>query len=133
MRTPLTLALLIVVIAPAAFTQLTVAQSTSSWTADIADIRRAAALIPGVRPTALNFLKFAESRRTKNFSVEGAPATPSVQARTAFQVMYPDAHVMVDAGMDQTVHDLSSPTSMETTWRASFADPRPRSSRQRRS
>jgi glyoxylase-like metal-dependent hydrolase (beta-lactamase superfamily II) len=106
MRTPLTLALLIVVIAPAAFTQLTVAQSTSSWTADIADIRRAAALIPGVRPTALNFLKFAESRRTKNFSVEGAPATPSVQARTAFQVMYPDAHVMVDAGMDQTVHDF---------------------------
>ena len=49
-------------------------------------------------------LKFAESRRTKNFSIKGAPADPSVQARTAFQVMYADGHVMVDAGMDQQVH-----------------------------
>ena len=79
---------------------------TSSWSADIADIRRAAALIPGARPTSLNFLKFAESRRAKNFSVQGAPNSPSVQARTAFQVMYPDSYVMVDAGMDQTVHDF---------------------------
>jgi hypothetical protein len=52
----------------------------------------------------VNVLKFAESRRTKNFSVKGAPADPSVQARTAFQVMYPDGHIMVDAGMDQQVH-----------------------------
>jgi glyoxylase-like metal-dependent hydrolase (beta-lactamase superfamily II) len=81
------------------------AQGTS-WTADIADIRRSAALIPGARPTSLNFVKFAESRRTKNFSVQGAPETPSVQARTAFQVMFPDSYVMVDAGMDQTVHDF---------------------------
>ncbi|MGH9204779.1 MAG: MBL fold metallo-hydrolase, partial [Vicinamibacterales bacterium] len=52
----------------------------------------------------LNVLKFAESRRTKNFSVKDAPADPSVQARTAFQVVYADGHVMVDAGMDQQVH-----------------------------
>jgi glyoxylase-like metal-dependent hydrolase (beta-lactamase superfamily II) len=77
-----------------------------SWTADLADIRRAANLIPGAKPSRLNFLKFAESRRTKNFSVKGAPTTPSVQARTAFQVVYPDSYVMVDAGMDQTVHDF---------------------------
>jgi glyoxylase-like metal-dependent hydrolase (beta-lactamase superfamily II) len=82
------------------------AQVGASWTADISDIRRASALIPGDRPTALNFLKFAESRRTKNFSVQGAPASPSVQARTAFQVMYADSYVMVDAGMDQAVHDF---------------------------
>jgi glyoxylase-like metal-dependent hydrolase (beta-lactamase superfamily II) len=49
-------------------------------------------------------LKFAESRRTKNFSVKGAAADPSVQARTVFQVVYPDGYVMVDAGMDQQVH-----------------------------
>jgi glyoxylase-like metal-dependent hydrolase (beta-lactamase superfamily II) len=80
------------------------AQGGSSWTANIDDIRRAAALIPGRRPVRINFLKFAESRRTKNFSVKDAPATPSVQARTAFQVIYPDSYVMVDAGMDLQVH-----------------------------
>ena len=106
MRIVLSLIVLLVVLAPAAPHRGAMAQSGSAWTADIADIRRAAALVPGARPTAINFLKFAESRRTKNFSVQGAPNTPSVQARTAFQVMYPDSYVMVDAGMDQTVHDF---------------------------
>jgi glyoxylase-like metal-dependent hydrolase (beta-lactamase superfamily II) len=74
------------------------------WTASIADIRRIAALIPGRRPLRLNVQKFAESRRAKNFSVKGAPAEPSVQARTVFQVKYDDGTVMVDAGMDRQVH-----------------------------
>src|SRR5688572_6547045 len=76
----------------------------AAWTADIAAARRVAALIPGRKPLRVNVLKFAESRRTKNFSVQGAPAQPSVQARTAFQVVYADGTVMVDAGMDQRVH-----------------------------
>ena len=103
MRTVLALLLLILVLLPNR--QPAVAQS-ASWTADIAQIRLAANLIPGAKPTAVNFLKFAESRRTKNFSVQGAPSVPSAQARTAFQVMYPDSYVMVDAGMDQMVHDF---------------------------
>jgi len=61
-------------------------------------------LIPGRKPLRINVLKFAESRRTKNFSVQGEPATPSVQARTVFQVVYPDGYVMVDAGMDEPMH-----------------------------
>jgi glyoxylase-like metal-dependent hydrolase (beta-lactamase superfamily II) len=76
----------------------------SAWMANLADVRSTARLIPGPRPLRLNVLKFAESRRTKNFSVKDAPASPSVQARTAFQVVYADATVMVDAGMDQQVH-----------------------------
>ena len=80
------------------------AQAAPAWTANLDDIRRTASLIPGRRPLRINFLKFAESRRTKNFSVKDAPATPSIQARTAFQVIYPDASVMVDAGMDPAVH-----------------------------
>jgi glyoxylase-like metal-dependent hydrolase (beta-lactamase superfamily II) len=76
----------------------------NQWTASLANIRTTAALVPGRRPLRLNVLKFAESRRTKNFSIKGAPADPSVQARTAFQVMYADGHIMVDAGMDQQVH-----------------------------
>jgi glyoxylase-like metal-dependent hydrolase (beta-lactamase superfamily II) len=83
---------------------LRVDAQTPAWTASLDDVRRAASLIPGRRPVRINFLKFAESRRTKNFSVKDAPATPSIQARTAFQVMYPDGSVMVDAGMDLTVH-----------------------------
>jgi glyoxylase-like metal-dependent hydrolase (beta-lactamase superfamily II) len=74
------------------------------WRASLPNISAAAALVPGRRPLRLNVLKFAESRRTKNFSVKGAPSDPSVQARTAFQVMYADGHIMVDTGMDQQVH-----------------------------
>ena len=75
-----------------------------SWTADLATVRSLARVIPGPRPLRLNVIKFAESRRTKNFSVKDAPPSPSVQARTAFQVVYGDGTVMVDAGMDQQVH-----------------------------
>jgi glyoxylase-like metal-dependent hydrolase (beta-lactamase superfamily II) len=76
----------------------------AAWTADIAVARRVAGLVPGRKPLRVNVVKFAESRRTKNFSVQGAPVQPSVQARTAFQVVYVDGTVMVDAGMDQQVH-----------------------------
>jgi glyoxylase-like metal-dependent hydrolase (beta-lactamase superfamily II) len=76
----------------------------ATWTADIDELRRASQTIPGALPLRVNVLKFAESRRTKNFSVKGEPASPSVQARTAFQVVYPDSYVMVDAGMDLDVH-----------------------------
>src|SRR5437762_1506644 len=78
----------------------------TAWTASLADVRRVAATIPGRRQLRINILKFAESRRTKNFSIKGAPAEPSVQARTAFQVIYADGWIMVDAGMDQRVHDF---------------------------
>jgi glyoxylase-like metal-dependent hydrolase (beta-lactamase superfamily II) len=74
------------------------------WTAKLDDVRTFAAMIPGARPLRINVLKFAESHRTKNFSVKGAAADPSVQARTVFQVVYADGYVMVDAGMDQQVH-----------------------------
>src|SRR5436190_19700459 len=74
------------------------------WSADISEIRRVATLIPGRKPLRINVLKFAESHRTKNFSVKGEPASPSIQARTVFQVIYSDGYVMVDAGMDQPMH-----------------------------
>jgi glyoxylase-like metal-dependent hydrolase (beta-lactamase superfamily II) len=75
-----------------------------SWTADLDDVRRVARVIPGQKALRVNVVKFAESRRTKNFSIQGAPADPSVQARTAFQVVYADGSVMVDAGMGEQVH-----------------------------
>src|SRR6266550_7665798 len=78
--------------------------SAPAWSANLSDIRRVATLIPGRKPQRINVLKFAESHRTKNFSVKGEPATPSVQARTVFQVVYADGYVMVDAGMDLPMH-----------------------------
>ena len=80
------------------------ARDRPAWTADLSDIRRVAALIPGRKPLRINVLKFAESHRTKNFSVKGEPPRPSIQARTVFQVVYPDGYVMVDAGMDLAMH-----------------------------
>jgi glyoxylase-like metal-dependent hydrolase (beta-lactamase superfamily II) len=80
------------------------ASEKPAWSADMAEIRRVATFVPGRKPLRINVLKFAESHRTKNFSVKGAPATPSVQARTVFQVVYADGYVMVDAGMDEPMH-----------------------------
>ena len=78
--------------------------NAQGFSADLSEIRQVSATIPGARALRINVVKFAESRRTKNFSVKGAPAEPSVQARTAFQVVYPDGTVMIDSGMDQQVH-----------------------------
>jgi glyoxylase-like metal-dependent hydrolase (beta-lactamase superfamily II) len=76
----------------------------SSWTVQIDQIRQVAAMIPGRRALRINVLKFAESRRSKKFSVQGAADEPSVQARTVFQIVYPDGRVMLDSGMDEQVH-----------------------------
>jgi len=81
-------------------------QKQQVWTANIDQIRRVARMIPGRDPLRINVLKFAESRRDKKFSVKGAPDEPSVQARTVFQVVYADGYVMLDAGMDQQVHNF---------------------------
>lgn len=84
----------------------TPADAKPAWSADLNDIRRAAALIPGRKPLRINILKFAESHRTKNFVVKGDAADPGTQARTVFQVVYPDGYMMIDSGMDLTVHKL---------------------------
>jgi glyoxylase-like metal-dependent hydrolase (beta-lactamase superfamily II) len=79
-------------------------ETTPSWHADIAEIRKIASMIPGPRPLRVNVIKVAESHRTKNFAVKGAPTEPSVQARTAYQIVYADGTVMVDTGMDLATH-----------------------------
>jgi hypothetical protein len=45
------------------------AESAPPWHADLAEIRQAAGMIPGPRPLRVNVIKFAESRRPKNFAV----------------------------------------------------------------
>ena len=74
------------------------------FSADLTAIRQAAKSMPGALPLRINVVKFAESRRTKNFAIKGAPREPSIQARTAYQVVYPDGTIMIDSGMDLQVH-----------------------------
>jgi glyoxylase-like metal-dependent hydrolase (beta-lactamase superfamily II) len=74
------------------------------FSADLTAIRQAAKSVPGALSLRINVVKFAESRRTKNFAIKGAPREPSIQARTAYQVVYPDGTVMIDTGMDLDVH-----------------------------
>jgi glyoxylase-like metal-dependent hydrolase (beta-lactamase superfamily II) len=76
----------------------------SLWSVRLDEVRQVAAMIPGRRALRINVLKFAESRRSKKFSVQGAPDEPSVQARTVFQVVFADGTVMIDSGMDEQVH-----------------------------
>ena len=83
---------------------LTAQRATPVWTASLDAVRSVAARVPGRRALRINVVKFGESRRTKNVSVKGAAAEPSVQARTAFQIVFADGSIMVDSGMDQQVH-----------------------------
>ena len=76
----------------------------AAWPVRLDQIRQVAGMIPGRRALRINVLKFAESHRSKKFSVQGAPDEPSVQARTVFQVVYADGTVMIDSGMDEQVH-----------------------------
>lgn len=98
------LAVLVSAVAHGAPAPVRAQDAAPAWSASIAEVRATAALVPGPRATRINVVKFAESRRTKNFSVKGAPTEPGIQARTAFQVVFPGGTIMVDAGMDQQVH-----------------------------
>ena len=109
MRKPLNVSLLLLglcagfALAP---TDASSAEPSPPWSADLDQIRLVAGMIPGQRPIRVNVIKFAESRRTKNFAVKGLPAEPSVQARTAYQIVYGDGTVMVDTGMDPSTHQF---------------------------
>jgi glyoxylase-like metal-dependent hydrolase (beta-lactamase superfamily II) len=80
------------------------AAGPAAWSADLEAVRHVGEMVPGAKPTHVNVVKFAESRRTKNFSIKGAPKEPSIQARTAYQVVYDAGTVMIDSGMDIQVH-----------------------------
>ncbi|HLH09050.1 MAG TPA: MBL fold metallo-hydrolase [Terriglobales bacterium] len=92
-------------IAPTVFGQSSQNQTPEApWSAQIEQIRQVARMIPGRRALRINALKFAESHRSKKFSVQGAADEPSIQARTVFQIVFPDGTVMIDSGMDEQVH-----------------------------
>lgn len=67
-------------------------------------VRQASTYIPGPHPESVNFIKFAESHRTYAAVIEGGSDELFISARTAFQAVYPNGFIMIDAGMDETVH-----------------------------
>jgi glyoxylase-like metal-dependent hydrolase (beta-lactamase superfamily II) len=93
------------------------AAAQEPYSADLlARVRRAATTIPGMPPARLNYLKFAESHRPMSDIIEGGSQERYVSARTAFQVVYPSGTVMLDAGMDQTVHKFFGFGREEPYW-----------------
>ncbi len=74
------------------------------WNPDLDAVRAAARMMPGPRPLRVNAVKVAESHRPKSVAVEGGSDDTTVFARTAYQIVYPDGHVMLEAGMDREIH-----------------------------
>jgi glyoxylase-like metal-dependent hydrolase (beta-lactamase superfamily II) len=79
-------------------------------------VRLAATAIPGAQPSGINYIKVAESHRPLSEIIEGGSQERYVSARTAFQVTYPSGSVMIDSGMDQTVHKFFGFGREEPYW-----------------
>ena len=80
-RRVLVLSAIALVTSVAAIAQQPPAAAPKGWSADLTDLRRLAATLPGAKPLRINVLKFAESHRTKNFAVKGEPNTPRMSSR----------------------------------------------------
>jgi glyoxylase-like metal-dependent hydrolase (beta-lactamase superfamily II) len=79
--------------------------SQAAFDVDLSAIRALALVVPGPLPVALNAIRFAASIRPQKFVIEGGDETPVTMPRTAYQAVYPDGTVMIDAGMDQATHE----------------------------
>jgi glyoxylase-like metal-dependent hydrolase (beta-lactamase superfamily II) len=88
---------------------------------DINELRRLAGVVPGALPVALNGVRVAASIRPRKFVIEGGDDSAVTMPRTAFQLLYADASVMLDAGLDQATHDSFSPDKPEPYFPEEFA------------
>lgn len=69
-------------------------------------IRVASQSISGEKAKEVRYTIFAESPRTFSATVEGGNNSPYIQARTAYQLVCPNSSIMIDAGMDEEVHNF---------------------------
>ncbi len=79
-------------------------------------VRQAAATVPGELADAINFVKVAESHRTYAAVIEDGSEDPFISARSVFQIVYPDGSIMLDSGMDETVHRFYGFGRVEPYW-----------------
>ncbi len=79
-------------------------------------LRNATTSVPGALPLELRYITVAESHRPRRVVLDGGSDEPYVQARTAFQLVYEDGTLMIDAGMDEAVHRTFGMGSVEPYW-----------------
>jgi glyoxylase-like metal-dependent hydrolase (beta-lactamase superfamily II) len=92
-------------------------QATPAYPSGLLErLRTAATAVPGELPTALRYVTVAESRRPERLVLAGGSDEVYVQARTAFQLEYPQATIMIDSGMDEDVHRGFSTGTPEPYW-----------------
>ena len=97
--------------------------SETPFGADLGAIRRLANLIPGAKPIAVNGIRVAASIRPRKFVIAGGDDTPVTMPRTAFQAVYQDGTVMLDAGLDEATHrSFSTPDKPEPYFPEAFAE-----------
>ena len=82
----------------------------------LAKVRAAATAVPGPLATTINFIKIAESHRPLSDIIVGGSQQDYVSGRTAFQVVFPGGSVMIDSGMDETVHKFFGFGRVEPYW-----------------
>ncbi len=80
-------------------------------------VRQAATMVPGELAVSVNFVKVAESHRTYATVLEGGSEERFISARTAFQTVYAHGSIMLDSGMDETVHRFYGFGREEPYWR----------------
>ncbi len=91
--------------APAADTDDLIPRESESYPENLLQrVRDSAQTIPGELPRSINFVKVAESHRTYAAVIEDGSDEPFISARTAFQIVYPQGTIMLDSGMDESVH-----------------------------
>jgi glyoxylase-like metal-dependent hydrolase (beta-lactamase superfamily II) len=95
--------------------------AAAAFMPDIAAIRRMAGVLPGPLPVAINGIRVAASIRPRKFVIAGGDDTPVTMPRTAFQLVYPDCTIMLDAAMDKATHDSFSPDKPEPFFPEAFA------------
>jgi glyoxylase-like metal-dependent hydrolase (beta-lactamase superfamily II) len=98
-----------------------ITERTVVFAPDLAAIRALAQVLPGPLPVSINGIRVAASIRPRKFVIQGGDDTPVTMPRTAFQLVYPDCTVMIDAGMDKATHDSFSPDKPEPFYPESFA------------
>ena len=102
---------------PSSRAETLVPDVTRPYVTDLLEkVRAAAKAVPGPLPTTINFIKIAESHRPLSEIIVGGSQQDFVSARTAFQVVFAGGSVMIDSGMDETVHKFFGFGRVEPYW-----------------
>ena len=95
--------------------------ATAPFDADLSVIRTLGTVLPGPLPVAVNGVRVAASIRPRKLVIQGGDETPVFMPRTAFQIVYSDCTVMIDAALDRATHELFGGGKEEPYYPEQFA------------